>query len=708
MLARLKTVTSAMLLAGGLVFTQAALGLGLGEITLNSTLDEPLDATVELLDVGGLDESQVIVALGSEEEFARVDLERTQFLASIAFAVEVNGNTGTIHLTTTTNVAEPYLDFVISARSPDGDVSREYTLLIDLPDFTAAAVEVPAPAATVAPPAAEPARAAAPAATLDPVTGDGTFTVNPGDTMFEIAAATRPDTSVSVQQMMVAIQRANPDAFVANDINRVRTGRVLRIPALQEITVIDQATAVAQIGQQNLGGQPLAVNTGNAAGNTAPQGDELSVLTTDDAIASGTGNSDLAATLAALESELMLSEESLDRARLENLELNNRISSLQDEIDLLQNIIAIEDERIAQLQAELASQSQATAQALAQAQAAQTELAALEDQQPSGLMGQLNGLLQNGLVALLAAIALVLAVLGFLVLKRRRDEAAAEENAFNPTFAGIGGAAPPPPGLVSYAAEAPVKTGPMAGVLARFRRPKDADPELDDDVIDRGKTPAGATPEPVVVVAPVVAVPVAECRGDTDELLEDMGITDEMLSLDEALSDIDETVATEDEAAAAVNNMAAFDASGEDAELLAALELEETRDDSPPDAGAFSAPPAAAAADAEEEVESFEFTLRDTPDSAGSKSIDLGSDADGDLGSLNFDDTMLSDEDEDESPYKSRSGMDECDTKLDLATAYEAMGDVSEAIEILDEVIADGNPGQVEMARRLKQSWQST
>ena len=69
---------------------------------------------------------------------------------------------------------------------------------------------------------------------------------------------------------------------------------------------------------------------------------------------------------------------------------------------------------------------------------------------------------------------------------------------------------------------------------------------------------------------------------------------------------------------------------------------------------------------------------------------------------------MLTGENEEgESEYKPRTG-NECDTKLDLATAYEAMGDVVEAIEILDEVIAEGSPEQVETAQRLKETWQAS
>src|SRR5690606_17494771 len=103
-------------------------------------------------------------------------------------------------------------------------------------------------------------------------------------------------------------------------------------------------------------------------------------------------------TIAALEAELMLSEENLDRARLENLELTNRLASLEEEIDLLRNIIAIEDQRIAQLQAELAAQAELTARTLAQAQAAADQ--ATQAGASEGMAGQLNAMLRNTSVLL--------------------------------------------------------------------------------------------------------------------------------------------------------------------------------------------------------------------------------------------------------------------------------------------------------------------
>jgi FimV-like protein len=77
-----------------------------------------------------------------------------------------------------------------------------------------------------------------------------------------------------------------------------------------------------------------------------------------------------------------------------------------------------------------------------------------------------------------------------------------------------------------------------------------------------------------------------------------------------------------------------------------------------------------------------------------------------DLDTLNFDENTL-DNTEEEISFEA-SAMDECDTKLDLAVAYEAMGDIVGALEILEEVKADGNSDQVAAARRLQQQWQNS
>lgn len=667
------------------------LALELGEITLSSGLNQPLAASIELQDVAGLDASQIQIALGTEEDFEQAGLERRALLADIRFSVTLSGDTGTIELATTTVIAEPFLDFVVSAGWPNGRQLREYTVLLDLPTFSNAPALQPEPATT-------PASGVAPAA----ANTTGTHAVAPGETLWEIAQTTRPDSGISTQQMMLAIQRANPDAFIDNNINRMRSGRVLRIPALQEISVIEQEAAVAQINQQNavLGGQTLAVNSTGANGQGAAPQDELTVLSGDQDGAATEGSSDLAATIAALENELMLSEENLDRARLENLELTNRLASLEEEIELLRNIIAIEDERIAQLQAELTRQSAAAGQTLANVQnAAQTPA-------PSA-----PGLLQNTAVILAGLLAMVLAVLGVLVLKRRRAEAEAAVNAYNPAMVAE-------PGRQDADEEA-TAAGFLAGLLARFRRPQEQDEPADNEYFEDFTE---AMDDDVAPAPAAAATPIATGR-DSGTMLNEMGIAEDMDSLDRMLDDIDlrDTPENADGVTDAAEDVV------NDAEEREAVDLDEVGDMA--NITEVAGDPASVAepevpAEVAEAPEAFEFRLQDPAPTAAEPVADSEPEeveafeftrvaaepaaAEQELENLVFDDTMLAHDDaESTSTTPARKGPDEFDTKLDLATAFEAMGDVDDALEILEEVIAEGNPAQVETAKRLQQSWRS-
>lgn len=745
-------------LACAATLSSTGFALELGDITLSSKLNEPLSASIALESLDGAEAADLSVTLGDDSAYEEAGIERDAVLDDIRISVEVNSaSDGRIVLSSTSPVAEPFLNLIVSVSEPDGtSAQKEYTLLLELPTNTAA------PQST----ATAPQTATAPAAAGNAQS----YTVGAGDTLWEVARSTRPDASVSVQQMMLAIQRANPDAFLNGNINNLLSGRVLRIPSQQDIAVIDRDAAVAQVSQQNtgLGGQPLAAGNGGAAARGADSRDQLRVLSGDAAGQAANGGDDLAATIAALENELMISEENLDRARLENLELNNRLAALQEQIDLLENIIAMEDDRIATLQAELAQQAEATAQALAAAENAAAQIEELNNEPPAGVAG----LLRNGIVLLVGLVLVVLAALGFLVHRRRQAQLAAEEGRFNPAFAEIDDAAVADD-------DADEKPGLLAGLLARFRRNRDADDDDDyeaDALVAENREPAAG------------AAAYAATQEATSGLRGERDGDDDMTSLDAALDGVDNEQArmqaeefqplvdavpddlaaaydNDTDAVAAVDETQASDAdyavtaadaafAAIDDEVEAAETIEFTMPAEPELLEAAASP-----ADADEDLaETFEFTLKDLPDtespvpaaeaaheaietfdfrlntsapasepsaSAASEAAEpleviafpgsasapaasplLGDDLPLELGDLSFDDTTLLD-DEEESPYKPRTG-NECDTKLDLATAYEAMGDVVEAIEILDEVIAEGSPSQIETAQRLKDSWQAS
>ena len=707
---------------------------GLGEITLDSSLNEPLQAHIELLDVADLDATQIAVSLGSPQEFAAAGLERSLLLASLQFKVEKQPDeSARIIITSTSDIAEPYLNFLVSFAWPNGRALREYTLLLDLPAANSGApspnnpvVTLPSAATTSTAPANRNETTPAPAAAAADASE---YVVKAGDTAYQIAEQTRPSTDVSVQQMMLAIQRANEDAFVNNNINRILTGKVLRIPTANEISLIDQAAAVAQVNQQNqeLTSQPLAVNdtTGNAP---ATARDELTLLNGNQAGGTG-GSNDLSASIKALENELMLSEEGVDRARLENLELTNRLAALQEQIDLLQNIIAIEDERIAQLQADLGKQSTATQEALASVEAA------------ANGEGGLVGMLKNSVILLGGLLAVALAAAAALFVRRRNAEALVHETNVE---------------LVGIDAVEDEKAGGLAAMLsslmARFRRnsANDEEEHVEPELAPVAAEALPAEPKPA---APAPA---------TNDLLDEMGFGDEFKNLQDVLDEVEESPAdvaeeveavTEKadetavaEAAAAMEEVALLDQALNEAEseqleedFLQASPVTESAP-SAPESFAFSTEPVAEpepeedVAQADEKPDVFEFTLPniddtdtasaepaaeekletfsfssvadDSPQSPRAAAIDEVEDA---LEVLSFDEdsVTLDDAGEETASYDTGDAQAVHDARLDLAVAYEAMGDLDGAIEILDEVIATRKAPLVAEAERLKAKWQN-
>jgi FimV-like protein len=735
-------LASSLSLAASLCASQAAFAQGLGELTLDSALNEPLRASIELLDANGLEESQLLVSIASPEEYEQAGLERSAVVSQIEFDIELqSGGRSRVILSSLDRINEPFLSLLVSARWPSGRVLRDYTVLLDLPGANAAGAGVGATSSSTV------------VATAAGSGSTDSYTVQSGDSLWEIAEQTRPDNGVDVPQMMIAIQRANEDAFVNNNVNRLINGRVLRIPGRDEIAIIEPASALAQINAQNEAAGLMPLGAGATAAPGAAR-DELSVLGGDAATGAGAGSSDLAATIAALEAELMLSEEDLDRARIENEELTAQLGELEEQISILQNIIAIEDERIAQLQNELAAQAEATDEALTEAGRAADVLAAAGQAPASqGIVGQLLMLLQNNVIFIGAALAVVLAVLGLLVVKARR--AADDEVDFM--------------AVVADPVEETEEQGFVARLMARFRRRGDEDEyeyeneqpvmrdvdapvaarvpdmeveELGDDpdedfhADDEGQ-PAQASP---------VAASAADDDGDYDAVALASSVLDEVDSELEAIDDSEQDESADESAEESAEDIVlqsaepttATSAEVPDAveEIEFDLDLDLTEAEPEPVAAAPAAvvpeafefkvapapaPAAAATVTAEQpEVETFAFNLEpkpvasvpEVPAAAPEPALETfefkpAASVDSvDPDSVSFDEDDARQADEAESSYTPRTNMDECDTKLDLAVAYEAMGDVEGAIEILDEVIAEGKPAQIEEAKRLKTTWQ--
>ncbi len=252
-------------LAGAaLVFILAGWGtaqaLGLGDIRLQSALNEPFRAEIDLLSVTPEELRSLTVQLAAVDTFRRYGLDRPAFLGGFRFTVSSRpGDRGVVTVTSAEPVTEPFVTFLAEAVWPRGRLLREYTVLLDPPTFSGA--ETSAPAAVSAPATASTPRAAdagsirRPAeprrAAQSPSIGGGdTYRVQRSDTLWGIAERVRPDAGISMNQVMVALYEANPEAFDGN-INLLREGAVLRIPSADSLYGINRGQANAEVSRQN-------------------------------------------------------------------------------------------------------------------------------------------------------------------------------------------------------------------------------------------------------------------------------------------------------------------------------------------------------------------------------------------------------------------------------------------------------------------------
>lgn len=228
--------------------------LGLGDIRLNSTLNAPLDAEIELINASPEELASLRAQLASRETFARYGLEWPAFLANVTVTrSRTPDGREVLRLRSRDAITEPFVTVLVDANWGRGRLVREYTMLLDPPVFVppGPAAEPAAPVAgpsTAAPrsgaverPADPPRSAPAPTAAID------SYTVQRGDTLSAIAA--RLATGATREQAMVALYRANPQAFDGS-MNDLRAGAVLRVPDADAIRSEPAAAAAAEVRRQ--------------------------------------------------------------------------------------------------------------------------------------------------------------------------------------------------------------------------------------------------------------------------------------------------------------------------------------------------------------------------------------------------------------------------------------------------------------------------
>ena len=332
-----------------------AQALQLGEMTLKSKLNQPLSVEIELLDVGGLTASEITPSLASSQAFVDAGVDRQAFLNDLTFTPVINpSGRSVVRVTSSKPLPDSYVRFLLQVQWPNGRLMRDYSVLLDPAKF-----EQPAPAAAAPAP-----RLSAPASTAPASSKAAQHTTTSHDTLWEIAEKHR--NGASVQQTMLAIQALNPDAFLDGNINRLKTGQVLRLPDRVQATSLPQPEAIAEVTAQNTAwrqGRRAAANqaagqqqldatkraqAGNAPSSTNAK-DNLSLVSAEAAKKGAKGK---AGDGSALSDKLAMTQEQLDTTRRDNDELKSRAADLQSQLDKLQKLIQLKNDQLARLQAE--------------------------------------------------------------------------------------------------------------------------------------------------------------------------------------------------------------------------------------------------------------------------------------------------------------------------------------------------------------------
>jgi len=241
-------LVASVLAISALASMPSAYAVGLGEVRVNSSLNEPLAASIQIIKADDLQDNQLLVSLASPEAFERAGVSRDFFLSRLQFSVgRDSSNQRVINVVTDQPVVEPYLDFLVQLQWPEGRVMRSYTLLLDLPIYRedqSSAVQVTPPRTDSRAVQSEVAETSALDRTV--LSGDR-YQVIVGDTLWNVAERLRPS-GATILQTMDSLYQQNSSAFSNGDANRLMKGAVLRLPTLDQIR--DQAgdMVASQIG----------------------------------------------------------------------------------------------------------------------------------------------------------------------------------------------------------------------------------------------------------------------------------------------------------------------------------------------------------------------------------------------------------------------------------------------------------------------------
>ena len=408
----------------GLLAAIPAHALGLGKIELSSALNEPFKAEISVNAVSGDEAESLQVRLASNDEFERAGLVKNAAVIQLKFQVTEKAGKTVIVVSSKNPVKEPLLDFLLLAKTSSGQLIREYTVLLDPPKYVfkdsrraANVVSSPSisqPRQVISQSRPAPVKNNQQSSTPSLAGSERYGKTSRTDTLWDIALKTRPSRDISVHQMMLALVKENERAFIKQNINGLKSGYTLTIPSENDITRLNKQQAVAAVKQQNvdwinrnnpqrtasvafadtkidnLSSDLSEVDVEETLHNVVvPEGEGESVArlqllgSNDDKPLS---ENDLAAfgneKVKELSDQLTIAQEVIESQQQENIDIKSRMAAMEEQIQTLRKLIALQDSDLAKLQSKLerdAAEAEAALETLSAGDLAESTKSEIKD-----------------------------------------------------------------------------------------------------------------------------------------------------------------------------------------------------------------------------------------------------------------------------------------------------------------------------------------
>ena len=368
---RAKPIFRYSVLAAALALPGPVLALGLGKLTVDSGLGQPLSARIELTSVTKEDLDSLRARVADPSLYRQNNLTYQSALSRARISVEGGTATPYLRVTSPISVQEPFLDLLVELDWASGRVVREYTFLLDPPGLPAmAATEPVAPARAGTPARTSPAPAArAPAPTPAPATaaagtgggaaaagGGDQYTVRRGDTLRGIATQYKP-AEVTIEQMLAALFNGNQAAFEGGNMNRLRAGAIVTIPSAADAAATPAADAARIVRMQasdwrNYRDRVAAAAPESAGGASREAGGRIGAAVEDRTPAAAPGSDKLRVSREAGTGKGAGAAEDAIARDQQLRDAQSRIAALEKTIAEMQRAVELKNQTLAQLQAQ--------------------------------------------------------------------------------------------------------------------------------------------------------------------------------------------------------------------------------------------------------------------------------------------------------------------------------------------------------------------